>query len=116
MFILQIGANVSKLAWYELNKDFITEWFCVNKDKPELHCQGKCHLKKQLQSEENEKDIAVEISEIIWISFVPEGYASLLVSEQTAVGFASSFSERSDYDSHLSGVFHPPQYSFCQHC
>lgn len=22
--------------------------FCVNKDKPELHCDGKCHLSKQL--------------------------------------------------------------------
>jgi len=34
---------------YQINKEEITEAFCVNKDKPELKCNGKCHLKKQLK-------------------------------------------------------------------
>jgi len=30
----------------------LTEQFCVNKDKPEMHCCAKCHLKKQLADDE----------------------------------------------------------------
>jgi hypothetical protein len=33
-------------------QDEITEEFCENKDKPELKCDGKCHLKKELTKEE----------------------------------------------------------------
>lgn len=32
-----------------MNIDYIIETYCVNKDKPELQCNGKCHLSKQLQ-------------------------------------------------------------------
>ena len=34
---------------YQTHKQEITEKFCENKDKPDLHCNGKCHLKKQLK-------------------------------------------------------------------
>lgn len=40
---------------YLLNQDFITETFCVNKDKPELSCNGKCHLKDMLAMAEDDK-------------------------------------------------------------
>lgn len=35
-------------AGYFINKDFIVENFCVNKAKPEMDCEGKCYLVKQL--------------------------------------------------------------------
>lgn len=38
---------------YEMNKQEITEMFCVNKDKPELNCNGSCHLMQQLKEREN---------------------------------------------------------------
>ena len=41
------------VAGYELNRDFITKNFCVNKAKPSLHCNGKCHLKKELSKEQD---------------------------------------------------------------
>jgi hypothetical protein len=41
---------------YALNKEFIAEVLCVNQDKPELKCNGKCYLKEQLeQSAEKEQ-------------------------------------------------------------
>ncbi len=39
---------------FTFNNESFTEKYCVNKDKPELKCNGKCHLKKSLKSE-NEK-------------------------------------------------------------
>ena len=34
---------------YELNKARITELYCVNKARPLLHCNGQCHLARQLR-------------------------------------------------------------------
>lgn len=36
------------IAYYELNVEYITEKFCENKEKPQLQCNGKCHLAKEL--------------------------------------------------------------------
>ncbi len=34
---------------YVLNKDYIINELCVNKNKPEVHCEGMCHLRKQIK-------------------------------------------------------------------
>ncbi len=41
-------------ADYELRKDFIIKNYCINKSRPELHCDGKCYLAKQLEKAEQE--------------------------------------------------------------
>ena len=33
---------------YQTHKEEITKEFCENTDKPDMHCNGKCHLKKKL--------------------------------------------------------------------
>ena len=40
---------------YTLNKARITELYCVNKAKPQLHCNGKCHLAKQLRKTDSDE-------------------------------------------------------------
>lgn len=34
---------------YVVNYKHISEDLCVNKDKPEIQCHGKCHLKKEIK-------------------------------------------------------------------
>ncbi len=46
---------VLPLFEYVVNQDYIAEFLCVNKDKSELNCKGKCYLMKQLQEQEDEK-------------------------------------------------------------
>ncbi|MGC8750433.1 hypothetical protein [Hydrotalea sp.] len=35
--------------YYRLNTAAITQEYCINKDKPQMHCNGQCHLAKQLK-------------------------------------------------------------------
>lgn len=39
---------------YVLNTD-IYEALCINKDKPAMECNGKCHLAEELNTQEKEK-------------------------------------------------------------
>ena len=53
---------------YVLNYDYIKEVLCINKDQPQLQCNGKCHLNKQLQqvaeSEESSDENLPELNKL----------------------------------------------------
>ena len=36
------------LAEYAVNYDYIVNTLCINKSRPEIHCNGKCYLSKEL--------------------------------------------------------------------
>jgi hypothetical protein len=54
--IAQGMINLALCAYYQMNKQEIIAKFCVNKNRPMMHCDGQCYLGKQLKkAEENEK-------------------------------------------------------------
>lgn len=58
LIFLILAQSVGKLvllSHYLLNKESITLNYCENKSKPKLHCNGKCHLKKQLKEQEKQE-------------------------------------------------------------
>ncbi len=58
VFALQIPifSKWGTIAIFQFNQTEIIENFCLNKDRPELNCDGHCYLAKQLKSlEEKEK-------------------------------------------------------------
>lgn len=111
LIFFSLAANLSSLflfAGYELNRDYITKEFCVNKDKPELHCNGKCYLMKKLkQAEEKEQkqekqEQKMLVQEALFpLRFVFKRY---LVSERHFYIPAGTDLPKSDPVS----VFHPP--------
>ncbi|MCK0131165.1 hypothetical protein MWU59_06565 [Flavobacteriaceae bacterium F08102] len=62
-----------QLVYYGLNIDYIIETYCVNKDNPELNCNGKCHLMQQLNlSSPKEDSPAAPLSNINYLdAFFP---------------------------------------------
>ncbi len=36
------------LVEYAVNYDYIVKVLCINKNRPEIHCNGKCYLSKEL--------------------------------------------------------------------
>ena len=53
--IIVFGASFQNSLFvidYEINRDFY-EIHCMNKDKPELECHGKCQIKKESEKTSN---------------------------------------------------------------
>lgn len=44
------------IAYYHANKDYIARVLCENRDKPQLNCDGKCYLAKQLKAQQDKQD------------------------------------------------------------
>ena len=47
-FLMKLGI----LTYFQLNRVYITEMYCENKEKPQLNCDGQCFLAKKLQAAE----------------------------------------------------------------
>ena len=44
------------LLYYQANKGYIARVLCENRDKPQLHCDGKCYLAKKLKAQQDKQD------------------------------------------------------------
>jgi hypothetical protein len=51
----QLSGRYFVILDFYLNQDYIARNLCENRDKPQMHCNGKCHLAKKLH-EEDRKD------------------------------------------------------------
>lgn len=50
--LLQVSRKTIVIIQWSINQDYIAKNLCINKNKPTLKCDGKCHLKKELKKTE----------------------------------------------------------------
>ncbi|MDO6802866.1 hypothetical protein Q4595_10440 [Wenyingzhuangia sp. 1_MG-2023] len=79
---------VGMVVYYETHINEIVEKYCVNKDKPQLQCNGQCHLAKQLNTTTNSQNtnkdaVTLEAS----CAFYPVYFQEIL---QTTITFVST--------------------------
>ena len=101
---------------YELRKEFIIDNFCVNRNRPELHCDGKCYLATRLaavqrqEQQQAERNFMFKLLENItdcqtfFATFSTPDYAADAL-RVPSFRYVSPFF----HNAALSGVFHPPQ-------
>ena len=105
---VKVGIFVS----FKANQDFIAKVLCVNKDKPEMKCNGKCHLAKELNKTENkDENLPITISNKTEITLFIENQETFQI--KPTFGFLTKecfIDEKKDYHSlFINGVFHPPR-------
>lgn len=117
--ILFIGLNAQCLiklgtvTWYTLNKEYVTEKFCINKAKPKMHCNGKCYLKKQLaksgdETNNSEKQRLPEKTDTIYISAIIPPVLRLDLSSPDDILIRYGRHLVTIYEDYYSTIFHPP--------
>lgn len=94
---------------YSLNKAYITNNFCVNQDKPEMHCNGKCYLKKQLNKAQDQAPLKDQITNNFSISWIIPDEKSVELAEQSFVETTNTFDFSNEiFDGYLKAIDHPP--------
>ncbi len=98
---------------YELRKDFIIQNYCVNKDRPELQCDGKCYLAKRLEASQQDDERQATnqfVSKFFSIEFHNVEYISVtheLCSTETESPFNFFYQPRTATAAVVK-IFHPP--------
>lgn len=116
LIVLMLAASVKDvLMWasFKVNQDFIAKTLCVNQDKPEIMCSGKCYLAQKIAEgvEHSGKGAAAvpspdELRQVVY-------YQALEQIE--VIGFTPSFQKivfaRTTFtgQSCLSTIFQPPR-------
>lgn len=100
---------------YMVNYDYIVNVLCENKDRPEMQCNGKCHLSKELAKEAdadeknplNSKMAKTEIPQII----IFEDISDFLFASFNAIDTKEKTFYRPIFHAELftSKILHPPQ-------
>ncbi|WP_151087484.1 hypothetical protein [Hymenobacter baengnokdamensis] len=58
LVLLQTFSREVLVVDFALNRATITARFCVNKARPELHCDGQCYFAKQLKQQQDRENKA----------------------------------------------------------
>lgn len=109
VFIQTFSQAVICVDFYA-NQDYIAKTLCENRDKPMMHCCGRCQLRKRLNSEANkEKDNPSRKANGQTIPLFREEAAHWRVTppDIIAPAHALAFSDRTIID-RPSFCFHPP--------
>ena len=102
-------SNVVIVADYLVNSEIITKTFCVNKEKPEMKCNGKCHLAKQLKEDEEKK--STDFVKNIEIVMICQSSSLIVFGEKIdfPLHLKDSFTFNEPLTFEFQGnIFHPP--------
>lgn len=93
---------------YQINKDYY-EALCINKQKPELDCSGKCQVKKEAQKEDS------PISQIKYsfeLQVLPAKNAEFIIKNPVVFSIKTkiiSVSQTFTLDGYLENGLQPPE-------
>lgn len=107
--IFLLGNFQTGIVWlhYNANKSTITELFCVNKSKPELHCEGKCHVNAQIKKQQHDEQGVPTVDLRILDPCFPETANLTIKLQSGTIRFYPP--APACVVPELSDVFHPPQ-------
>lgn len=96
VFLVQTFRQPMVFLNYQINKEYIIAKLCENKDKPELKCHGKCHLKKKLDqsdtSDTRDKKSSDSIKTDLFFASEEEKKDIIQVSEGSRVTYPDDLS------------------------
>lgn len=110
--LLPIVSPWGTIAYYQANKDYIARVLCVNRNRPQLHCDGKCYLAAKLKAQQDKQD--KETTErvqntpslhLFCADFPAFRFLPLAATIRQTAGFAYLLAR---YSAPLSSIFQPP--------
>ena len=104
--VLKLGI----VAWYQANKAYVAKELCENKARPQMKCNGKCYLRKQLnKTENNQQNQQSKSSQCEAVEFLPvNGFTYTSRFFEEAVTYTDLYQPQHGYQP-LVNIFHPPQ-------
>ena len=109
VILLQSFSKLVLLSNYLLNNEFITLNYCVNKSKPKLKCNGKCHLTKQLKEQEKQESSSKDNSKSVDEAQFCSEYDHTILPRFVYVSISANWTYlNGETNNESPSIFHPP--------
>ncbi len=116
LLVVLISSNCSLFfvyAGFEMNHKYIAENLCINRDKPWLHCNGKCYFMRKIkQAEENQKKQEAQNNlGRLEVFFFQEPYQMTFIEPLTLEAHKSTFPHYTHRysNAYIETIFRPPK-------
>lgn len=94
---------------YHFNKSYISSVLCTNKDKPQLHCEGKCFLDIKLKELEQKNKQEQEHAKRLIESLAPQLQSLVFVNFEENLDLQIPYYlQKNPIGSHAN-IFQPPK-------
>lgn len=101
---------------FELRRDYIVKNLCINRDRPELKCDGKCYLSKRIAAAQEKEEQNAERQFLLQLcETLAEPVKPLIrINYDRSIHDSDINTEAFPYQHRLlgrllvSGIFHPP--------
>jgi hypothetical protein len=110
VFTLQTFYTTAFTVWFYANRKAIAKELCINKNQPELKCEGKCFLNKQLKetSQHQDEEAPLRIKQLLegslfTVTTITHTLSAPAVVRTHTSGITGTYS----YDP-CKSIFHPP--------
>ena len=112
LYMIALCRPVAPLIEYYANQDFFATVLCINKDKPELKCNGQCILMQKLKKSVHEESSSAPVPKVNFEDY-PIGIMSSLRTPLQQFPITLSIGNANYWDNYyfISGtdLFHPPR-------
>ncbi len=111
-FVLQAFSQLMVIAGFELNRGYISQHLCVNRDNPNMNCRGKCFLTKELHQDQHRKNQENENTGNRMVIFLFSPEQPYLVPTPDSIPFLIFENKREHYRYiPVFGLLRPPQHT-----
>lgn len=114
VLILPLALKTAVVIDWAVHQDYIAENLCENRDRPEMHCNGKCVLMQKMDMADDFSDEQVPLSEVARIeipAFLVYDGLSYNASILTVLSRALPTFKEEFYTHVLTfDIFHPPRF------
>ena len=119
LMLIQVSYRPAVVLSWKIGQERITRKYCINKDRPAMHCDGKCYLAKQLRkldlAEQRERshntlpEQKLKQADLLFVGILPD-YGQKLSSRISGIERSAPLSRTVDYRfEYLKFCFHPPE-------
>jgi hypothetical protein len=70
---------------YKVNYEYISTVLCINKEKPQMNCNGKCHLLKELKKAAEEESQKQESIKLIESEIIPSSQVHISFNNESII-------------------------------
>lgn len=112
----QSFVKLGVVIWYQINKEYIAQNLCENRNQPEKQCCGKCYLNKKLNNvsntnSDNNNSILDKwnLGEVIAYT-LPQTHSFLSAYYKDYIDIHHAFYLNIASEGIFIPVFHPPSY------
>ncbi|WP_299754325.1 hypothetical protein [uncultured Pontibacter sp.] len=113
VYLMTTFRYLAPVVHYQLDYTYISEVLCINRDKPQLQCQGKCQLRKnlaQLTQHQQQKEALQHLVSVYQpVEDIPHLSLLLCTPPAAAAAIPPPMAAPRTSTAILSAPFHPPR-------